>query len=90
MIASINFRIIDKGKFRVIKISKRRRFKSSGEAGEAKTVELQGVGSIQMERSRRAKHISVSVRPYTGAGGGAGGRFICQCRIVCPIKGGMD
>ena len=66
MIASINFRIIDKGKFRVIKISKRRRFKSSGEAGEAKTVELQGVGSIQMERSRRAKHISVSVRPYKG------------------------
>ena len=50
----------------MVKISKRRGFKPSGEAGEAKTVELQGVGPIQMERSRRAKHISVSVRPYRG------------------------
>jgi predicted metal-dependent hydrolase len=33
---------------------------------EAKTVELKSVGPIQMERSRRAKHISVSVRPYKG------------------------
>ena len=45
------------------KIMKRRRFKSSV---EAKTVELKSVGPIQMERSRRAKHINVSVRPYKG------------------------
>ena len=45
------------------KIMKRRRFKSSV---EAKTVELKSVGPIQMERSRRAKHINVSVRPYRG------------------------
>jgi len=47
----------------VAKILKRRRFKSSV---EAKTVELKSVGPIQMERSRRAKHINVSVRPYKG------------------------
>mgnify|MGYP001815618939 CR=1 FL=1 len=45
------------------KIMKRRRFKSSV---EAKTVELKSVGPIQIERSRRAKHINVSVRPYRG------------------------
>jgi predicted metal-dependent hydrolase len=33
---------------------------------EAKTVELKSVGPIQIERSRRAKHINVSVRPYKG------------------------
>jgi len=33
---------------------------------EAKTVELVSVGPIKMERSSRAKHISVSVRPYKG------------------------
>ena len=42
---------------------RRRRLASSG---ETKTVELKSVGPIQMERSRRAKHISVSVRPYKG------------------------
>jgi len=47
----------------VAKILKRRRFKPSV---EAKTVELKSVGPIQMERSRRAKHINVSVRPYKG------------------------
>ena len=33
---------------------------------EAKTVELKSVGAIKMERSRRARHISVSVRPFKG------------------------
>lgn len=33
---------------------------------KARTVELKNVGPIQMERSVRAKHISVSVRPYKG------------------------
>ncbi len=33
---------------------------------EAKTVELKSVGAILMERSRRARHVSVSVRPHTG------------------------
>jgi hypothetical protein len=33
---------------------------------EAKTVELKSVGTIKMERSRRARHISVSVRPFKG------------------------
>jgi predicted metal-dependent hydrolase len=47
----------------VAKILKKRGFKSSV---EAKTVELKSVGPIQMERSRRAKHINVSVRPYKG------------------------
>ena len=48
---------------------KRRRSKSSVEAKktrEDRWVELKGVGPIQMERSRRAKHINVSVRPYKG------------------------
>jgi predicted metal-dependent hydrolase len=44
-------------------ILNRRRVKSSV---EAKTVELKSVGTIKMERSRRARHISVSVRPYKG------------------------
>ncbi|MGB5748700.1 MAG: YgjP-like metallopeptidase domain-containing protein [Desulfobacterales bacterium] len=33
---------------------------------EAKTVELKSVGTIKMERSFRARHISVSVRPFKG------------------------
>ena len=33
---------------------------------KTRTVELKNVGPIQMERSVRAKHISVSVRPYKG------------------------
>ncbi len=41
----------------------RRRVKSNV---EAKTVELKSVGTIKMERSRRARHISVSVRPFKG------------------------
>jgi len=45
------------------KILKKWRVKSSV---EAKTVELISVGPIKMERSSRAKHISVSVRPYKG------------------------
>jgi len=32
----------------------------------AKTVELKSVGTIKLERSRRARHISVSVRPFKG------------------------
>jgi predicted metal-dependent hydrolase len=32
----------------------------------SKTVEIGSVGFIKMERSRRAKHISVSVRPFKG------------------------
>jgi len=47
----------------VSKILNRRRVKSNL---EAKTVELKSVGTIKMERSRRAKHISVSVRPFKG------------------------
>jgi len=34
---------------------------------EAKTVELKSVGTILIERSRRAKHLSLSVRPFKGA-----------------------
>ena len=44
-------------------ILNRRRIKSNV---EAKTVELKSVGTIKMERSRRARHISVSVRPFKG------------------------
>ena len=33
---------------------------------KTRTVELKNVGSVKMERSARAKHISVSVRPYKG------------------------
>jgi hypothetical protein len=44
-------------------ILNRRRVKSSV---EAKTVELKSVGTIIMERSLRARHISVSVRPFKG------------------------
>ena len=45
------------------KILKRQKDRS---IAEAKTVELKSVGTIKMERSGRAKHISVSVRPYKG------------------------
>ena len=48
---------------RVAKILNRRTVKSNV---EAKTVELKSVGTIKMERSRRARHISVSVRPFKG------------------------
>ncbi|MGD8208648.1 MAG: M48 family metallopeptidase [Desulfobacterales bacterium] len=34
---------------------------------EAKTIELKNVGSILIERSRRAKHLSLSVKPFKGA-----------------------
>lgn len=34
---------------------------------EAKTVELKSVGTILIERSRQAKHLSLSVRPFKGA-----------------------
>ena len=34
---------------------------------EAKTIELKNVGTILIERSRRAKHLSLSVRPFKGA-----------------------
>ena len=47
----------------VAKILNRRRVKSNV---ESKTVELKSVGTIKMERSRRARHISVSVRPFKG------------------------
>ncbi len=33
---------------------------------ESKTIEIAGVGDILLERSRRAKHISLSVRPFKG------------------------
>lgn len=33
---------------------------------EAKTVELKNVGTIKLERSRRARHINVSVKPFRG------------------------
>ena len=33
---------------------------------DSKTVELKSVGTIKMERSFRARHISVSVRPFKG------------------------
>lgn len=45
------------------RILNRRRIKSNL---EAKTVELKSVGTIKMERSFRARHISVSVRPFKG------------------------
>jgi predicted metal-dependent hydrolase len=32
----------------------------------AKTVHIDGVGDVQLHRSRRAKHIRLSVRPYEG------------------------
>lgn len=34
---------------------------------EAKTVEIESVGTILLERSRQAKHLSLSVRPFKGA-----------------------
>ena len=34
---------------------------------EAKTIELKSVGTILIERSRRAKHLSLSVKPFKGA-----------------------
>lgn len=34
---------------------------------ESKTVELKSVGTILIERSRHAKHMSLSVRPFKGA-----------------------
>ena len=34
---------------------------------EAKIVELKNIGSILIERSRRAKHLSLSVKPFKGA-----------------------
>ena len=34
---------------------------------EAKTIELKRVGTILIERSRRAKHLSLSVKPFKGA-----------------------
>ena len=34
---------------------------------KAKTVELKSVGTILLERSRRARHLSLSVRPFRGA-----------------------
>jgi len=34
---------------------------------EVKTVELKNIGTILIERSRRAKHLSLSVRPFKGA-----------------------
>ena len=33
---------------------------------KTKTIEIKSVGRVNMERSRRAKHISVSVRPFKG------------------------
>ena len=59
MMGFIKFKL----QIRMAEIMKRKRFKLSV---EAKTVELKSVGPIQMERSHRAKHISVSVRPYRG------------------------
>jgi len=32
----------------------------------SKTVEIDGVGPVLFERSQRAKHVSISVRPFTG------------------------
>jgi predicted metal-dependent hydrolase len=34
---------------------------------QAKTIELKSVGTVLIERSRRAKHLSLSVRPFKGA-----------------------
>ena len=34
---------------------------------EAKTIELKSVGTVLIERSRQAKHLSLSVRPFKGA-----------------------
>ena len=34
---------------------------------ESKTIELNSVGTILIERSRQAKHLSLSVRPFKGA-----------------------
>jgi predicted metal-dependent hydrolase len=47
----------------MIESSKRGKSKTSM---KTRTVELKNVGAIKMERSDRAKHISVSVRPYKG------------------------
>ena len=58
----------------VSKILNRRRVKSNL---EAKTVELKSVGTIKMERSRRAKHISVSVRPFKGVRVAVPRCFVC-------------
>ena len=34
---------------------------------DAKTIELNGVGAVLIERSRLAKHLSISVKPFKGA-----------------------
>jgi hypothetical protein len=33
---------------------------------KSKIIEITGVGEILLERSRRAKHINLSVRPFKG------------------------
>jgi predicted metal-dependent hydrolase len=33
---------------------------------DAKTVEIDGIGPVLFERSRRARHLNISVRPYKG------------------------
>ena len=40
--------------------------RDKGLSVEAKTVELKNVGAIKLERSCRAKHINVSVKPFRG------------------------
>ncbi len=34
--------------------------------GKSKTIHIEGVGEVRLHRSRRAKHICLSVRPYKG------------------------
>ena len=34
--------------------------------GNANTVEIDGVGPVLFERSKRAKHVIISVKPFTG------------------------
>ena len=34
---------------------------------EARTIELKNIGTVVLERSRQAKHLSLSVRPFKGA-----------------------
>jgi len=40
--------------------------KKSTVHGKSKTIHIEGVGQVQLHRSRRAKHICLSVRPYKG------------------------
>ena len=38
-----------------------------GRLSRSKTIEINGTGRVLLERSKRARHLSISVKPFTGA-----------------------